>query len=67
MKNHAVLLFAIVAAAVTGCSSEAPEQSEDQRHVWSEQTDTLDRAREVEQTLQQGAARQRQALEAMED
>ncbi len=33
-------------------------------HVWKTQTDQIDRAREVEDTLMDEAARQRQAIDA---
>jgi hypothetical protein len=39
----------------------------DERHVWSDQTDTIERAKEVENTVLKAAEQQRQALEAMED
>ena len=60
------LVFALVALGA-GCSDEPAEPAQDDRHVWSEQTDTMERARQVEQTLQDAAERQRQALEEMED
>ena len=55
----------LIAALITGCSSES-ERQDDERHVWSDQTDTIERARQVEQTVQDAADRQRQALEDME-
>ena len=74
MKSPAAFLLALGLATLatlgTGCSEEPIEPAEpeaDDRHIWSEQTDTMERARQVEQTLQDAAERQRRALEEMED
>jgi len=53
---------------VAACTSEpSTEVEKDERHVWSDQTDTIQRAKEVENTVLKAAEQQRQALEAMED
>jgi len=50
------------------CGGEPPaaEVVEDERHVWSDQTDAIERAKEVEATIQKAAEEKRKALEAME-
>lgn len=59
---------------IAGCSTEPSNESEaepvakkNERHVWSDQTDTIERAKQVEATVLKAAEQQRQALEAMED
>lgn len=47
-----------LAGALAGCSP--PEEGE---HVWKEQVQTIDRAKGVEQVLQEGADRRRTDLE----
>ncbi len=50
------------------CGGEPPpaEAEQAERHVWSDQTDTIERAKGVEATMQKAAEEKRKALEAME-
>ena len=67
-KATAVISLAIFGLHLASCSTEQqePEAAKDERHVWSDQTDTIDRAKGVEATIQKSAEEQRKALEAME-
>ena len=52
---------------VSACSDDEPESSErtlSGDHVWKEQTQTIDKAKEVEGLLQDITEKQRQAIEA---
>jgi outer membrane biogenesis lipoprotein LolB len=69
MKTTLTTLLLVSLSWLLGaCSSEPPETEakQDTRHVWSDQTDTIDRAKAVEDTLQKAAEERRKALEAME-
>ena len=71
-KTSAVVIGACLSLLIAACGSEPNNEAKsevetDQRHVWSEQTDTIDRAKEVEATLLKAAEEQRKALEGMED
>lgn len=50
---------------LTGCSpdSEQANKVPEGEHVWKQQTQTIDRARSVEQTLQIGADQKKQLME----
>jgi uncharacterized protein YcfL len=65
MKKHPFILF-IAFLLIGGCSSgegtTTPEQSS-KEHVFSDQTRALEKAKGVEQVIQSGADRQRQAIE----
>jgi outer membrane biogenesis lipoprotein LolB len=62
-----------ICALLSACGPEDPQgpakdkQDRQQEHVWRDQTDTLDKAREVEQILQDDAERKRKQLEEQED
>ena len=52
----------IVVISLTACPSKAPEGNTDSRDtVWGDQVKALDKARAVEQTVQDGADRTRAA------
>lgn len=53
-----VLLFGII--GLGGCSGESGGEGE---HVWKEQTDTMDRAREAEEIMKKKAEEQRKAID----
>ncbi|MCH8163593.1 MAG: hypothetical protein IIA99_05830 [Proteobacteria bacterium] len=65
-----VKTFIFLASAlilVSACSDDEQGSSERKLsgdHVWKEQTDTIDKAKEVEGLLQDVAEKQRQAIEA---
>ncbi|GEM_PF-6184378 len=58
MQRVLVLIMAMLASA---CGQQDIEDGE---HVWKEQMQTMDKAREVEQTLQEADKRRREAAEA---
>lgn len=65
-----VKMFIFLASAlmlVSACSDDEQGSSERKLsgdHVWKEQTDTIDKAKEVEGLLQDITEKQRQAIEA---
>lgn len=60
MMRYSVLLVLLLAAC--GGGQEPP--AEKRGHVWQEQIDTMDKARDVDTLLQDSATAQRQAIEA---
>ena len=61
--NDTSLRFALVVCLglfLGGCSSEDNEVTE---HVWKDQVETIDKAREVEGMIQDAAGRQQKAAE----
>jgi hypothetical protein len=67
MPHPALLL--LVALSLAACARQADEPktaSDPHDHVWSTQTRALEKARGVEQTVQDSAARQREAADAQE-
>ena len=68
MNRMLTIVIGLSWGLIVACSSEPnSEQEKDERHVWSDQTDTIERAKGVEDTVLKAAEQQRQALEAMED
>ena len=64
-KEYRFILF-IPFILIGGCSSGEDETDQTQsskEHVFSDQTRVLEKAKEVEQVLQSGADKQRQAIE----
>lgn len=65
-----VKMFIFLASALmlaSACSDDEQGSSERKLsgdHVWKEQTETIDKAKEVEELLQDVAEKQRQAIEA---
>lgn len=56
----------VFALVVLGACSEPPETAEEEAapdHVWKEQTDTLDKARGVQDTLDEANKKRREQLE----
>lgn len=60
MMRYSILLALLLA----GCGGEPETQIEKHGHVWQDQIDTMDRARDVEGLLQDSAAAQRQLIDA---
>ena len=54
-----VILLMFVAA----CSDDVQKVDGEQDHVWKEQTDMIDKAKDVEQLLNNAAAQQRQLID----
>lgn len=59
MKYHAILLMSIL--LLISCSEDNSSQSND--HVWKEQTETIDKARAVEDLLMDSAEDQRRQIQ----
>ena len=60
-----MVLSLIVCLILTACSGEDSSNSSDAKndHVWKEQTDTIDKAREVEGKLMDSAEETRKLIE----
>jgi hypothetical protein len=59
MMKYAVLLPVLLA----GCGAEQTPEEEQRGHVWQEQINSVDRAREVDTLLQDSASVQRRAID----
>jgi len=57
-------LFLLAVLLLAGCGGEQAPQAGKQGHVWQEQINTMDRARDVDSLLRDSAAAQRQAIDA---
>ena len=60
MMRYCILLPVLLA----GCGGEQAPEAGKQGHVWQEQINTIDKARDVDTLLQGSAAAQRQAIDA---
>ena len=60
MMRYSVLMLVLLA----GCGGEQAPEDGKRGHVWQEQINTMDKARDVETLLQDSAAAQRQAIDA---
>jgi hypothetical protein len=60
MKTHHVLLI-LLTVFITACSDETDKVKGD--HVWKEQTDMIDKAKDVEKLVHDAAIQQRQQIE----
>ena len=61
------IFLAMALMLVSACSDDEQGSSERKLsgdHVWKEQTETIDKAKEAERLLQDVAEKQRQAIEA---
>lgn len=61
-KKLLVLSILIFTFSLYGCGDKPPPPKE---HVWKDLTDTIDKAKGVENTLQEGTERQKQEIEKM--
>ncbi len=63
MVNNIILLIVVLlnTLLISACSDneDAPEKD----HVWKEQTETLDKAKEIEAIIQNSADQQKQQIE----
>jgi hypothetical protein len=67
-RTLAIVIGLCMSLLIAACTNEPnTDVDKDERHVWSDQTDAIERAREVENTVLKAAEQQRQAIEAMED
>ena len=53
-------LLGAVLMTLTACSSESDDAKTGKEHVWKEQTDAIDKAREVESILKRGQEQKKQ-------
>jgi hypothetical protein len=60
MMRYCVLLPVLLA----GCGGEQEPEAGKQGHVWQEQINTMDKARDVDTLLQDSASAQRRAIDA---
>lgn len=56
-----IIILSAVLLLASACSDDDKDSGD---HVWKEQTQTIDKAKEVEGLLQGAAEKQRQAIEA---
>ncbi len=61
MKMRYTILLVVL---LTGCGGEQEPQVGERGHVWQEQINTMDKARDVDSLLQDSAAAQREAIDA---
>jgi len=57
------LLCLLLAVFITACSDSDQTQKVEQDHVWKEQTQLIDKAKDVEQMLKDTAALQQQRID----
>ena len=62
MHNARLFLFALIFVLIS-CSEDNAGNSGSGDHVWKDQVDTMDRAREAEQKMLDAAEAQRKAIE----
>lgn len=60
LRTSATVVAFLVPALLPGCSGEGGNDGE---HVWKEQTDTLDRARQAEDMMKKKAEEQQRAID----
>ncbi len=60
MMRYCILLPVLL----TGCGGEQEPAVEQRAHVWQEQINTIDKARDVDTLMQDSASRQRQVIDA---
>ncbi|MEX2525548.1 MAG: hypothetical protein WD750_11370 [Gammaproteobacteria bacterium] len=58
MKSLSVFALIALLGMGVGCTSESESE-----HVWKEQTDTMDRARQAEEMMQKKAEEQQKAVD----
>jgi len=57
-----ILLLVMTALLMSACSDSDKTQKVEQDHVWKEQTELIDKAKNVEQMLQDSATLQQQRI-----
>ena len=62
MKTLNTLILLASVLFITACSENSDGKASDD-HVWKEQTDTIDKAKEVEGLLQDAAEQQRKIID----
>ena len=61
------VLAALMSLGMVACSDDGTVGEAADSHVWEEQVETLDKAAEVENVLQEAAAAQAEAIESQTD
>lgn len=54
------ILLGVILMALTACSSESDDTETSKEHVWKEQTEAIDKAREVESILKRDQEQKKQ-------
>ncbi len=60
-------LLILISISISACSEEADKVSGSGKHVWKEQTDTIDKARNVENEILNAADSARKTIEEQTD
>ncbi len=67
MRTMSLALTLTLVVATVGCGEQQAQEAQPppaaREHLWQEQTDSLDKARQVEDRLREGAERQKQTAE----
>ncbi len=61
IKDFYIIILALSVVALTGCTSGEEDKPVD--HVWKEQADTIDRARDAARDLEESAGKKRKEIE----
>ena len=64
MKSLIPLVVCSVLMSLTACSSDTDTEATEDGHVWEDQVEALDEAKEVEDTLKKAAEAQLEAIES---
>ncbi len=68
MKNlYKIILILVFMVPMTGCSDVSNTADTNKDHVWKAQTDTINKAREVEGILRDSAAATRKSIDQQSD
>jgi len=59
-KLATFILLGVILMAFTACSSEPDDTKTEKEHVWKEQTEAIDKAREVESILKRDQEKKKQ-------
>lgn len=64
MNEYIKFIFIVtITLCLAACGSEHKEKAVAEDHVWQSQVDSLEKAKAVEATIMESAARQRQAMD----